>query len=102
MRPTNDDKDAVAVRYNKKKSKSTEKSNVNFEPEKYEAALRSILGMVFINLLTITIFFYYGYYFQILKYPKTIGTSLTVLIWIHMVVIVKIQFLVINYFCQQL
>jgi len=43
MRPTNDDKDAVAIRYNKKKKKINEKSNVNFEPEKYEAALRSIL-----------------------------------------------------------
>ncbi|XP_060881432.1 protein ecdysoneless [Metopolophium dirhodum] len=43
MLPTNDDKDAVAVRYNKKKNKINEKSNVNFEPEKYEAALRSIL-----------------------------------------------------------
>jgi len=46
MLPTNDDKDAVAVRYNKKKNKINEKSNVNFEPEKYEAALRIILGMV--------------------------------------------------------
>ncbi|KAE9544558.1 hypothetical protein AGLY_000099 [Aphis glycines] len=40
MRPSNDDKDAVAVRYKKNKNK---KSSVNFEPEKYEAALRSIL-----------------------------------------------------------
>jgi len=46
MRPTNDDKDAVAVRYKKNKNKTNEKSGVNFEPEKYEAALRSILGMV--------------------------------------------------------
>lgn len=46
MRPTNDDKDAVAIRYNKNKNKINEKSNMNFEPEKYEAALRSILGMV--------------------------------------------------------
>lgn len=45
MRPTNDDNNAVAVRYKKNKSKSNEKSNVNFEPEKYEAALRSILGI---------------------------------------------------------
>lgn len=46
MRPTNDDKDAVAVRYKKNKNKINEKGSVNFEPEKYEAALRSILGMV--------------------------------------------------------
>jgi len=46
MRPTNDDKDAVNVRYNKKKKKINEKSGVNFEPEKYEAALRSILGII--------------------------------------------------------
>lgn len=45
MRPTSDDKDVVAIRYKKKKDKSNEKSSVNFEPEKYEAALRSILGM---------------------------------------------------------
>lgn len=45
MRPTNDDNDAVAVRYNKKKNEINKKSGVNFEPEKYEAALRSILGM---------------------------------------------------------
>lgn len=43
MRPSNDDKDAVAVRYKKNKNK---KSSVNFEPEKYEAALRSILGII--------------------------------------------------------
>lgn len=43
MRPSNDDKDAVAVRYKKSKNK---KSSVNFEPEKYEAALRSILGKI--------------------------------------------------------
>ncbi|XP_025409951.1 protein ecdysoneless isoform X2 [Sipha flava] len=43
MCPTNDDKDAVSTRYKKKKSKSIEKNNINFEPEKYEAALRSIL-----------------------------------------------------------
>lgn len=43
MHPTNDDKDAVAVRYKKNKNKINEKSSVNFEPEKYEAALRSIL-----------------------------------------------------------
>lgn len=46
MRPTNDDKDAVAVRYKKNKNIKNEKSGVNFEPEKYEAALKSILGMV--------------------------------------------------------
>jgi len=43
MCPTNDDKDAVAIRYKKKNNKINEKSAVNFEPEKYEAALRSIL-----------------------------------------------------------
>lgn len=46
MCPTNDDKEAVAVRHKKKKSKNNERSSVNFEPEKYEAALRSILGML--------------------------------------------------------
>lgn len=46
MRPSNDDKDAVAIRYKKKKAKSNDKTNVNFEPEKYEAALRSILGII--------------------------------------------------------
>lgn len=51
MRPTNDDKDAVAIRYKKKKSKTNEKSTVHFEPEKYEAALRSILGMILISQL---------------------------------------------------
>lgn len=49
MRPTNDDKDAVAIRCKKNKSKTNEKSNVNFEPEKYEAALRSILGTISIH-----------------------------------------------------
>lgn len=44
MRPTSDDNNSVSVRYGKKK-KSNEKSSVNFEPEKYEAALRNILGM---------------------------------------------------------
>jgi len=52
MRPTNDDKDAVAIRYKKKKKKS----NVNFEPEKYEAALRSILGIILIKSFIIAIF----------------------------------------------
>jgi len=42
MCPTNDDKDAVAIRYQKKKSNN--KNIVNFEQEKYEAALRNILG----------------------------------------------------------
>lgn len=46
MRPSNDDENAVATRSKKRKSKSNDKSNVNFEPEKYEAALRSILGKV--------------------------------------------------------
>jgi len=52
MRPTNDDKESVAIRYKKKKKKS----NVNFEPEKYEAALRSILGMILIKSFIKAIF----------------------------------------------
>lgn len=51
MCPTNDDKDAVAIRCKKNKNKTNEKSNVNFEPEKYEAALRNILGIILINNL---------------------------------------------------
>lgn len=46
MLPSNDDKDAVAVRYKKNKNKINKKSSVNFEPEKYEAALKSILGII--------------------------------------------------------
>jgi len=45
MCPTNDDKDAVAIRYKKKNNKINEKSGVNFEPEKYEAAL-NIIGTI--------------------------------------------------------
>lgn len=48
MKPTSDDKNAVATRYKKNKNKTTEKSSVNFEPEKYEAALRSILGIIYL------------------------------------------------------
>ncbi|XP_050532620.1 protein ecdysoneless [Daktulosphaira vitifoliae] len=43
MCPTNDDKFSVSSRYKKKKTKTISKNNVNFEPEKYEAALRNIL-----------------------------------------------------------
>lgn len=46
MRPTTDDKDAVSTRYKTNKNKTTKNTNVNFEPEKYEAALRSILGII--------------------------------------------------------
>lgn len=56
MRPTNDDKDAVAIRYKKKKKKIIKKCNVHFEPEKYEAALRSILGMSLISSYIIVTF----------------------------------------------
>lgn len=49
MCPTNDDQEAVAVRYKKKKSKNIDRSSVNFEPEKYEAALQNILGMISID-----------------------------------------------------
>lgn len=44
MCPTNDDKISVSSRY--KKNKTNSKKNVNFEPEKYEAALRNILGVI--------------------------------------------------------
>ncbi|XP_050428498.1 protein ecdysoneless [Adelges cooleyi] len=42
MQPTNDDKDLVATRH-KKTKKGLPNKSVNFEPEKYEAALRNIL-----------------------------------------------------------
>lgn len=57
MRPTSDDNDAVSVRFEKKK-KSNEKANVNFEPEKYEAALRNILGKNCIIIKQQIILFY--------------------------------------------
>lgn len=63
MRPTNDDKDAVSTRYNKNKNKTTVKNNVHFEPEKYEATLQSILGIIslylflFLPILFFNIFF---------------------------------------------
>lgn len=63
MCPTNDDKESVSVRYKKKKSKNNERSSVNFEPEKYEAALRSILGMIQIKKLSNRNHFYLMYYF---------------------------------------
>lgn len=46
MLPTNDDKEIVATKYKEKKSISKNKSGVNYEPEKYEAALRNIIGMI--------------------------------------------------------
>lgn len=46
MRPTDDDKEAT--RYKAKKTKTNNQNGVNYEPEKYEAALRNIIGVTLI------------------------------------------------------